>query len=231
MSQQQLDWATGLYKYDNDNHFVISDKEGSLYLKVDDKTVEKLSAGGDGLYSVENTNIKVKFHRTDNSAASSITVYFPDRQVVASRKILISKDQSYFSKVKELGIFISIFVVLAAISPLLYNPIKKSCLSHGSKLSCQIANMMAPVFSTKKEIDAIGNELSKYSYSQTRADVVQACESGEQNSCIEVAKQKFQIGAKDKAYEILNRGCFEFKHGGSCQQMYNFLIQESNISE
>ncbi len=232
MSQEhQLDWATGLYKHDNDNHFVITAVEGALYLKMDDKNEEKLSAGGDGLYSIENTNIKVKFHRTDKSAASSITIYFPDRQVVATRKILIAHDQSYFAKVKELGLFLSIFIVLGAISPLLYNPIKKSCLAHGSKLSCQMANLIAPLFSNQKEIDAIGNELSKYSYSDTRADVVQACATGDQNSCIEVAKQKYQIGAKDKAYEILSKGCYEFKHGGSCQQWYNFLIQDSNIEK
>ncbi len=225
----QLEWAIGLYKHDNDNNFVISNRGNELYLKIDNESEEKLSPSGDGLYQVENTNIKVKFHRVDNGMANSITLYFPDRQVVASRKLLISKDQSYFSKVRELMIFIGIFLILAALSPFIYRPIKANCLEHGSRMSCKMANIMAPIFSGQDEINAIHNQLSKFKYSESRADVLQSCEAGDQNSCLEVAKQKFAIGAKDQSFAILKKGCFEFKHGLSCQQWYNYLIADSQI--
>lgn len=232
MSQQnQLEWATGLYKHDDENNFVVSNRGNELYLKIDENTEEKLSASGDGLYQLENTSIKVKFHRVDNGIANSLTLYFPDKQIVASRKILISKDQSFFSKVKELMIFIILFIILAAVSPLIYRPIKSSCLRHGSQLSCRMANLMAPIYSNKEEIDAIHNQLSKFKYSETRADVRQACADGDQNSCVEVAKQKFQIGAKDQAFDLLKKGCYGFKHGQSCQQWYTFLVNESLVDQ
>ncbi len=224
-----LEWATGIYKHDNDNNFVISNRGNELYLKVDDQTEEKLSPSGDGLYQVENTQIKVKFHRVDHAMANSITLFFPDKQVVASRKILLTKDQSYFSKVKELAIFLIIFIVLAALSPFIYKPIKTSCLTHGTQTSCRLANLLAPIYSGQEEIDAIHNQLSKFTYSESRADVQQACSDGDQNSCLEVAKQKFVIGAKDQAYTLLKTGCFEAKHGASCQQWYNYLIIDSQI--
>lgn len=230
MSQSnQLEWATGLYEHDDKNNFVVSNRGNELYLKIDESTHEKLSASGDGLYQLDNTSIKVKFHRADGGMANSITLYFPDKQIVASRKILISKEQSFFSKVKELMIFIILFIILAAISPLIYKPIKSSCLNHGTQLSCRIANLMAPIYSNKEEINAIHNQLSKFKYSETRADVQQACSDGDQNSCVEVAKQKFKIGAKDQAFQLLKKGCFEFKHGASCQQWYNFLITDSQV--
>lgn len=232
MSQvHQLDWATGLYKHDQDNHFVISARADQLYLKLDETTEEKLIARGDGLYQVEKTEIKVKFHRSENGAAGSITLFFPDKQVVATRKILISRDQSFFSKVKELAIFIIVVIALAALSPLIYKPIAKSCLKGSSPTACRIASLFAPLYTTKKESEAIRNQLSRTDYSETRADVLQACEDGDQNSCLEVAKQKYQIGAKEESYKILKKGCFEFKHGLSCQQWYNSLLTDSQIAK
>jgi len=229
--EHQLDWAHGLYIHDKDNSFVISSRGGELYLKIDATTEEKMTASGDGLYKVENTDISVKFHRSEKGAASSITLFFPDKQIVATRKLLIDRDQSYFSKVKELSVFIVVVVVLAVLSPYIYKPVKESCLQKGSQISCRMANIFAPLFSDEKEMSAISNQLSKFDYSSTREDIQQACQDGDQNSCLEISKQKFKIGSKDNSYEILEKSCYEFKHGASCQQWYEYLVLESKVAQ
>jgi hypothetical protein len=229
--EYQLDWATGLYIFDKDNHFLISARGPDLYLKIENDREEKISPRGDGLYAVENTEIKIKFHRSGNSIANSITLYFPDKQIVAARKLLITKEQSYFSKVKELVIFMVILLVLVGISPYLYRPIKEKCLRNASPMSCRLANFMAPIFSSKKEMEAIRGQLSKTTYSESRADIQQACQEGDQNACLEVAKQKFQIGVKEDSFTILKKSCFEHAHGPSCQQWYQYLILESKVTQ
>ena len=61
-ANSKVERAAGIYKQDKENTFVLIPKNNQLYLKTSDIDEELLTARGDGLYDVANTNVKIKIN-------------------------------------------------------------------------------------------------------------------------------------------------------------------------
>jgi hypothetical protein len=96
--EHRLQGLAGIYKQNDGSTFVVLIKGNDLYLKVDSANEELLTPGGDGLYSVGDTNAKIKFNITAHAIAASLTFYLKDRQTVATKDLQILKEKTFFEK-------------------------------------------------------------------------------------------------------------------------------------
>jgi len=221
----------GIYKQNDGNTFVILIKNNSLCLKTNDIKEEKLIARGDGLYEVENTNAKIKFHLGPNGKANSITFYLKDRQTVASREVAILKEASLFEKFKELGIAAVVFLALIGVFFISYVPMKKACLSGANPTLCRLASLSARMMGKLDESKRLSQQESRAKYGQINEEIKSQCANGEQSSCLELAKGLTRLGSVDRAEEILKKSCYEQRYGDSCQFWRDIALEKEEYQK
>lgn len=227
MSKDGLNAFVGVYKQNDGNTFVVSLENGSLYLKTSEIHKEKCTLRADGLFGVENTKALLNFQIGPSGQAQTLTFILPDRQTVATRSRMNFVEQSFFSKFKELIIALVIFFAFVGMLLVASGPIQNACEKGIHPIFCKIASMNSRFFSTTKR--NYDGEEALASYKQITEDTKEACEQGDQDSCLLMAKNFWKISSQDKAYKILEESCLKAKHSPSCQQLKEFYIEDGKI--
>ena len=231
MSTERLKALAGVYKQNDGNTFVVLLSGNSLQLKTNEIHGENLKARGDGLYDVENTQAKIKFHLGSNGLAHSLTFYLSDRQTVATRDIPMLQEKSLGEKFKELGVAALVFLALLGIFFLSYSPMKSSCLNGGSAIVCRTAAISARILGRVEDSKALASQESRQTYSQTAEDIKEACSKGEPRACLEQAKSMARINQISEAEKLLEKGCYVDKHGPSCQFWRDLNVEKGEIAK
>lgn len=231
MSNDRLKALAGVYKQNDGNTFVVLLNGDSLQLKTNEIHGENLKARGDGLYDVENTQAKIKFHIGPNGLAHSMTFYLSDRQTVATRDIPLLQEKSLGEKFKELGIAGLVFLALIGAFFLSYSPMKSACLNGGSPMVCRAAAISARVMGRVEESKALASQESRQTYSQTAEDIKEACAGGDTRACLEQAKALARINDISQAEKLLEKGCYIDKHGPTCQFWRDLNVEKGEITK
>lgn len=231
MSIDRLKALAGVYKQNDGNTFVVLLNGDSLQLKTNEIHGENLKARGDGLYDVENTQAKIKFHLGSNGLAHSMTFYLPDRQTVATRDIPMLQEKSLSEKFKELGVAAVVFLALLGVFFLSYSPMKNSCLNGGRPIVCRAAAISARILGRVDDSKALASQESRQTYSQTAESIKEACENGEPRACLEQAKSMARINQVTEAEKLLEKGCYVDKHGPSCQYWRDLNVEKGEVAK
>jgi hypothetical protein len=229
--EHRLQGLAGIYKQNDGSTFVVLIKGNDLYLKVDSANEELLTPGGDGLYSVGDTNAKIKFNITAHAIAASLTFYLKDRQTVATKDLQILKEKTFFEKFRELGIAIVVFFALIGVFLVSYTPIKNSCLTSNSKTLCRLALVGAKVLGKNEDTLALSTQESKSEYTQIKEVTKSECNNGNSKACLEVAKSLLRISDEEKAIGILSKSCLDQKDAQACGLWHETLISNGSIEE
>lgn len=230
-SDERLKALAGVYKQNDGNTFVILLQSNSLHLKTNEIHGEKIKARGDGLYDVENTKAKIKFHMGPNGIAHSITFYLPDRQTVATRDMPLLKEKSIGEKFKELGIAAIVFLALLGVFFLSYSPMKSACLSGGSPIICRTASISARILGRIEDSQNLAAQESRQSYNETSEEIKESCQSGDPRACLDQAKSYIRINDIEEAKKLLENGCFTIKHGPSCQYWRDLSVEQGDVEK
>lgn len=228
---ERLKALSGVYKQNDGNTFVILISGDKLTLKTNEIHNEELTARGDGLYDVKNTNAKIKFHMSSSGIASSITFFLPDRQTVATRDVQVLKEKTLSEKFKELGFASIVFFALLGIFFLSYTPMKKACLQGGSAFVCRTAMISARIMGRTEDTQALSSQESRSTYNQSAEENKEACDKGNARACLEEAKSFVRINKKEEAIKLLEDNCYNKKDGASCQFWRDFMIAEGNVEK
>lgn len=230
-SDDRLKALAGVYKQNDGNTFVVTLKDNTLQLKTDDIKSENLVARGDGLYDVQNTQAKIKFHLGQGGIAHSLTFYLTDRQTVATRDIPMLQEKSLKERFRELGIAATVFLALLGTFFLSYSPMKSACLNGGSPMVCRAAAISARVMGRVEDSKALASQESRQTYQKTNEETKEACEDGDVRACLEQAKGLARINQISESEKLLEKGCYLKKHGASCQFWRDLNVEKGNIDK
>ncbi|MCF8059798.1 MAG: hypothetical protein K9K67_10905 [Bacteriovoracaceae bacterium] len=227
-SDERLKALAGVYKQNDGNTFVILVQGNSLHIKTNEIHGEKIQARGDGLYDVENTQAKIKFHMGANGIAHSLTFYLSDRQTVATRDMPLLKEKTIGEKFKELGVAILVFLALISIFFLSYSPMKNACLNGGSPIVCRTAAITARVMGRVEDSKTLTAQESRQSYNQASEEIKESCQRGDAVACLDQAKTFVRINDLAQAEKLLEDGCYKSKHGPSCQFWRDLYVDKGD---
>ncbi len=230
-TDDRLKALAGVYKQNDGNTFVVLLKDSTLQLKTMDIKSENLVARGDGLYDVENTQAKIKFHLGNNGMAHSLTFYLPDRQTVATRDIPFLKEKSLSEKFRELGIAGIVFLALIGIFFLSYSPMKSACLNGGGPMLCRAAAISARVMGRVEDSKTLASQESRQTYLETSDETKEACADGDVRACLEQAKALSRTNQIAEAEKLLEKGCYLNKDGATCQFWRDLNVDKGEVSK
>jgi hypothetical protein len=215
----------GIYRQSEGNTFVIELSSAGPTLTLDRNSKVVLQKIEEHLYSVPNTEAKIRFVPSANGSIDVLEFIHNGSSSLALR---VTTPQDSFAKLNAntlpfLLVFLSIVVAIVLILP----PLGARLCTSGVNTGCLIAVFIPSPFLSMKDVKELGQlrtlQKGRTFLMKTQSD----CDAGNTNACISVARELMLRGEKERAQAMLNQLCTQ-KNKLACRALTELLFKNGS---